>query len=156
MITFIDVGRLGEMAGKISKNFTFEEFTKSDVASRFHINNAISDWDVRDNIIALVENVLQPLRDAWGQPLFINSGYRSPELNSHSMIGGSKTSQHVTGQAADVGCSDPLALARLVKRLGLVYDQIILYPSFLHLSFRKDGENRMQILYNKKYKGEEV
>lgn len=141
------------MASKISKNFTFEEFTKSDVAKRYHINNAVTDWAVRDNIIALVENILQPLRDAWGQPLFINSGYRCPELNSHPMVGGSKTSQHVTGQAADVGCSDPYALASLVKKMGLQYDQMILYATFVHLSYRADGKNRMEILYNKKYKG---
>lgn len=145
-------GRRGRMAGsKISKNFTFEEFTKSDTATRYRINNAITDWEVRDNIIALVENLLQPLRDAWGNPLFINSGYRSKELNAK--VGGVATSQHCKGQAADVGCSDPLALARLVKKLGLTYDQAILYPSFLHLSYKKEGENRNQILYSPKYKG---
>lgn len=142
--------------GTISKNFSFSEFEKSDIARIYHVNNVITSWEVRDNIVALVENLLQPLRDAWGQPLFINSGYRSPELNSHPMVGGSKTSQHVKGQAADIGCSDPLALARLVKKMGLQYDQMILYATFLHLSYRDDGENRMQILYNKKYKGEKV
>lgn len=141
------------MAGKISRNFTFEEFTKSDVARRFHINNAITSWEVRDNIIALVENVLQPLRDAWGEPLFINSGYRCPELNSHSLVGGSKTSQHVTGQAADVASSDPYGLAKMAKKMKLPYDQCIVYPTFTHFSFRANGENRNQILYSAKYKG---
>ena len=138
---------------RISNNFTFEEFTKSDVAARYHINNAITDWEVRDNIIALVGNVLQPLRDAWGEPLFINSGYRSPELNSHPMIGGSKTSQHVKGQAADVSSSDPYELAKLAKKMKLPFDQCIIYPTFTHFSFRADGENRNEILYNAKYKG---
>ena len=112
------------MEGKISKNFTFAEFTKSDTAKRLHINNAITSWEVRDNIIALVEDVLQPLRDAWGGPLFINSGYRCPELNE--AVDGVPTSQHVKGQAADVGVTDPYALAKLVKKMRLDIDQMII------------------------------
>ena len=139
------------MEGKISKNFTFAEFTKSDTAKRLHINNAITTWEVRDNIIALVEDVLQPLRDAWGGPLFINSGYRCPELNE--AVGGVPTSQHVKGQAADVGCSDPIALAKLARRINLPFDQMIIYPSFVHFSFCKDGENRGKVLYSAKYRG---
>ena len=136
---------------RISKNFTWSEFTKSDTAKRLHINNAITSWEVRDNIKALVEDVLQPLRDAWGGPLFINSGYRCLELNK--AVGGVPTSQHVLGQAADVGVTDPYALAQLVKRMRLDVDQVILYPDFLHISYRKDGCNRGQILYNRRWKG---
>ena len=138
---------------KISKNFTWKEFTKSDVATRYHITNAITSWLIRDNIIALVENVLQPLRDAWGQPLFINSGYRCLELNSK--VGGVPTSQHVLGQAADVGCSDPLALARLAKDMELPFDQMGVYATFVHFSYSED-RNRNQIFYSKDYKGEKV
>lgn len=140
--------------GTISRHFSFKEFEKSDVASRHHINNTITDWEVRDNIVALVENILQPLRDAWGQPLFINSGYRCPELNAK--VGGVATSQHTKGQAADVGCSDPLALARLAKKMDLDYDQMIVYPTFVHFSYTEDRKNRNQILYSSKYKGEKV
>ena len=137
--------------GNISRNFSFAEFTKSDTATRLHIINEITTWEVRDNIIALVENVLQPLRDAWGGPLFINSGYRCLDLNK--AVGGVPTSQHVIGCAADVGCSDPTALARLAKRMKLDYDQCILYDSFVHFSYRKDGGNRNEILYSPKYRG---
>ena len=136
---------------RISKSFTWSEFTKSDTAKRLHINNAITSWEVRDNIKALVEDVLQPLRDAWGGPLFINSGYRSQELNE--TVGGVETSQHCKGQAADVGVTDPYALAKLLKRLNLTYDQCIVYPDFLHISYKDDGENRMQLLYNRRYRG---
>jgi uncharacterized protein YcbK (DUF882 family) len=139
---------------KISKNFTWSEFTKSDVATRYRIMNAITDWDVRDNIIALVENILQPLRDAWGRPLFINSGYRCKELNEK--VGGVETSQHRKGQAADVGCSDPLGLAKLLLKMDLDFDQAIVYPSFLHISYKDEGKNRRQLLYNKSYKGEKL
>lgn len=139
------------MEGKISKNFTFAEFTKSDTAKRLHINNAITSWEVRDNIIALVEDVLQPLRDAWGGPLFINSGYRCPELNE--AVDGVPTSQHVKGQAADVGVTDPLALAKLAIKKKITFDQMIVYPSFVHFSYKKDGENRGEVFYSAKYRG---
>lgn len=142
------------MEDRISKDFKFSEFTKSDTAARLHINNAITSWEVRDNIKALVEDVLQPLRDAWGGPLFINSGYRCLELNK--AVGGVPTSQHVLGQACDVSCTDPLALARLAKRMRLDYDQMGIYPSFVHFSYRRDGANRNQIFYSAKYKGPKI
>lgn len=141
---------------KISKNFTWAEFTASDTAKRLGILNQITDWDVRDNIIALVENVLQPLRDAYGKPININSGYRCAELNKK--VGGVATSQHTKGQAADCGCDDPLALARLIIELGLPFDQMGLYPTFVHLSYKREcnGENRGQVFYAKSYKGDKV
>ena len=139
---------------KISSNFTFEEFTASDTAKKHGIANTITDWEVRDNIIALVENVLQPLRDEYGKAIHINSGYRCKELNK--LVGGVETSQHAKGQAADCGVDDPLKLARLLLDLGLEFDQAIVYPTFLHLSFKAEGENRMQLLYNKSYKGERL
>jgi uncharacterized protein YcbK (DUF882 family) len=139
------------MDDKISKSFRWSEFTKSDTASRLHIVNTINDWDVRDNIKALVENVLQPLRDAWGGPIFINSGYRSKELNE--AVGGVETSQHRTGCASDCGVTDPYSLAKLLLHMKLDFDQAIIYPSFLHISYKRDGENRRQLLYSKNYKG---
>ena len=139
---------------KISKNFSWAEFTASDTAKRHGIPNAITDWDVRNNIIALVDNLLQPLRDAYGKPININSGYRCPELNK--MVGGVATSQHTKGQAADCGVDDPLALARLLLDLGLEFDQAIVYPTFLHISYKADGENRNKLLYNKSYIGKRL
>lgn len=134
---------------RISPNFTFAEFTKSNTATSHHINNAITEWDVRDNIISLVQNILQPARDAWEEPMFINSGYRCKELNE--LVGGVESSQHRKGQAADVGVSDPYEFAKLVKKMNLPYDQMIIYPTFVHLSY--NGENRGQLLYNKRWKG---
>lgn len=139
---------------KLSRNFDWKEFTNSDTAKAHNIHNAITDWDVRDNIKALVDNVLQPLRDVWGAPLFINSGYRCKELNE--LVGGVETSQHTKGEAADVGCSDPYALAKLLLKMTLPFDQIVLYPTFLHISYKREGKNRGQIVYNKKYKGEKL
>lgn len=137
--------------GDISKNFSLQEFEKSDTATRLGINNTIKDGFIKENIKALVYDILQPLRDRWGKPLFINSGYRCRQLNKE--VGGVPTSQHCIGQASDVGCTDPYALAELAKRMRLDYDQCILYPSFVHFSYRKDGGNRGQLLYSSKWKG---
>lgn len=140
--------------GTISKNFSYKEFEKSATAERLHITNVITSALIRDNIKALVEHILQPLRDEWGEALTINSGYRCLKLNE--AIGGVPTSQHVMGQAADVACSKPLKLARLAVKLKLDFDQMILYPNFVHFSYKSDGRNRGQILYNKSYKGKKV
>ena len=140
--------------GTISKNFSYSEFEASDKADEKGICNVITTFEVRDAVKALVDTVLQPLRDAWGKPLHVNSGYRCPELNKE--VGGMPTSQHVKGEAADVACDKPVELARLAKALRLPYDQMILYPTFVHFSHRMKGQQRGQTLYNKSYKGENV
>ncbi len=83
---------------RLSKNFSLEELVKSDTAIRRGINNEPSQ-DLINNLQELVDNILQPLRDRMG-PIVISSGYRSPELNT--AIGGSKTSDHCLGMAADI------------------------------------------------------
>lgn len=140
--------------GTISKDFSYREFERSEVADAKHICNVITSFEVRDSILALTENVLQPLRDAWGKPLKVNSGYRCKALNA--AVGGVPTSQHVKGEAADIATGDPVKLARLAVKLGLPFDQMILYPTFVHFSHRLNGEQRGQICYNWRYKGEEV
>lgn len=142
--------------GTISKNFSYKEFEASDVAKRFHIVNVINTAEVRDAILDLVLDVLQPLRTAWGKPLNINSGYRSPELNAHPLIKGSPTSQHVKGEAADIAADNPYALAKLALDMRLPFDQMILYPTFVHFSHRHNGPQRGQILYNYRYTGKHL
>lgn len=137
--------------GTISKNFSYSEFEKSETAERYRIDNHITTFDVRNSVKALVDEVLQPLRDAWGGPLKINSGYRCYQLNV--LVGGSPSSQHKKGEAADVATNYPLKLAQLAKDMGLPYDQCILYPSFVHFSHKLNGPQRRQILYNTRYKG---
>ena len=129
---------------KISNNFTLEEFLKS--SSYPEIPNNPSKEE-RENIIALVVNVLQPLRDSWGKPLSINSGFRSEELNKK--VGGVSNSQHRNGQAADVRCSDPKGLLECLKKLNIDFDQVGVYSSFLHISYKKQGENRREVFYGK-------
>ena len=147
----------------ITKDFSYLEFEQSDKARELGINNAIESQAIKNAIKSLVDSVLQPLRDAWGKPLAINSGYRCKELNA--AVGGVSTSQHTKGEAADVcpfgrnGHGDIKViteLARLAVKLDLPFDQMILYPSFVHFSHKLKGEQRKQILYNKSYKGEKV
>lgn len=150
--------------GTISKDFSYKEFEKSEVADQKHICNVIVSIDVRDSIKALVDEVLQPLRDAWGKPLAVNSGFRCRELNEE--VGGVPTSQHRKGEAADIcpfgvrnGKGDinvVTELARLAVKLKLPFDQMILYPTFVHFSHKLTGEQRGQICYNWRYEGEKV
>lgn len=140
--------------GTISKDFSYREFERSEVADAKHICNVITSFEVRDSILALTENVLQPLRDAWGKPLKVNSGYRCKALNA--AVGGVPTSQHVKGEAADIAAGDPVKLARLAVKLRLPFDQMILYPTFVHFSHKLNGEQRGQICYNWRYNGEKV
>ena len=137
--------------GTISEDFSYREFEHSDTADRKGITNVITTVAVRDSIKALVDEVLQPLRTAWGKPLTINSGYRCPKLNRE--VGGVPTSQHVKGEAADVACDAPRELAQLAYDLGLPYDQMIVYPTFVHFSHKLEGTQRRQVLYNSSYKG---
>lgn len=142
--------------GTISKNFSYHEFEASTKAKEKRINNTITSFDVRDALKSLVINLLQPLRDWANAAVNVSSGYRCPELNE--AVGGSSTSQHPKGEAADVWCpvKTPYQLACAVIELGLKFDQMILYPGFLHLSYKKSGKQRMQILYNKSYKGKRL
>ena len=83
----------------ISKNFTLRELTRSATADRLGILNEPTK-SILANLKELAETVLQPIRDKWGQPIIVTSGYRSPKLNA--AVGGAKTSQHMAGQAADI------------------------------------------------------
>ena len=148
--------------GTISKDFSYAEFEKTDV-SGMQVKNTITSVDVRDSIKELVDTVIQPLRDAWGSSLAINSGYRCPEVNQ--AVGGVPTSQHSRGEAADVcpfgrngsGNIDTIRqLAQKASELKLPFDQMILYPTFVHLSHKKNGIQRGQILYNRRYKGKKL
>ena len=84
---------------KLSKNFSLKERTKSQTALRRGSDNEPGDEE-EANLQQLCEQVLQKVRDHFGKPVTVNSGYRSPELNS--AIGGSTTSDHCKGMAADI------------------------------------------------------
>lgn len=143
--------------GTISKDFSYREFEASPTAERKGICNVITSFEVRDSIRALVDTVLQPLRDKWNAPLHINSGYRCQELNRE--VGGVPTSQHVKGEAADIAAGNPLALAKVAKADPEIWrnvDQMIIYPDFVHFSHKLHGKQRGQVLYNRRYTGEKL
>ena len=84
---------------KLSDNFSLHEFTRSQTATRHSIDNTPSE-EVIGNLQSLCLGVLQPVRTNFQKPMIISSGFRCKELNTK--IGGSSTSQHVFGQAADI------------------------------------------------------
>lgn len=85
------------------KFFTIAELCRSNTADRLGINNRCRQEHVTA-LTALVDNVLDPLREWYGKPITVNSGYRCPELNV--AVKGSKTSQHMKGEAADIDTGD--------------------------------------------------
>lgn len=84
---------------QITKNFSYEELVNSSTADRLKIKN-IPNSKERENLITLCETVLQPIRDAWGKPIVVNSGYRCKELNK--AVGGASNSDHLYGSAVDI------------------------------------------------------
>lgn len=142
--------------GDISKNFSYSEFEKSNTAIEKGIDNSIPNNSVKAAIQALVLDVLQPLRDDLGVRVDVNSGYRCKELND--LVGGVEESQHRKGEASDVKSPFfiPLEIARRIVALKLPFDQLILYPTFVHVSHKLKGKQRGNILYNRRYTGEKV
>ena len=134
------------MATKITKNFTLEELCHSNTAVAKGLKN-IPDEKKVENLKTLAINLLQPVRDIYGKPMYINSGFRSPEVNK--AVNGSPTSDHMNGKSADVRTDNPRELFNLVRNSGLSFDQLILYPTFVHMSFRSKETNRNQVLYAK-------
>lgn len=130
------------------KHFTLKELTKSDTAIRKGIKN-IPNKQEEQNLIALIDNILDPLREAYGKPIIVTSGFRCEELNR--LVGGSKTSHHRTGQAADIRTvtdtpEENKKLYDLIIKLNLPFDQLINEYNFdwVHVSYTP--KNRKQIL----------
>ncbi len=94
------------------KYFSITELIHSDTADRLGIANILPIRQ-RRALIALADNVLDPLREAWGRPIIVNSGYRCPELNK--AVGGVPTSMHLTGNAADITTGNPTDNRRLYQ-----------------------------------------
>lgn len=137
---------------KLSKNFTLDEMCKSKKLKELRkkglkITNAPSPKEIA-NLKALCENVLQPLRDFMGEPIIINSGYRSPELNRK--VGGVNGSQHVKGEAADIRCETKSYAVKVITfiMMQLEFDQLILERKkgtyWVHVSYTTNYKNRQQ------------
>ncbi len=133
----------------MGKYFTLSEMVRSVTADRMGINNRIPK-ELVPKMNALIENVLDPLRESYGKPIIVTSGYRCDALNK--AVGGVPTSEHRLGMAADiVGTPNTKAenkrLFNLIQSLDLPFNQLIDEKNFswVHVSYR-EGENRKQVL----------
>lgn len=138
---------------QLTKNFTLEELLRSGSAQRSGFKEQFTPSpEVIANLTALAVHVLQPLRDYLGQSIFVSSGYRCERLNK--AIGGAKTSQHLTGEAADIqatGTMENLKLVEALKRAKISWDQCIIefvqpdgQPAWIHVSY--SSQRRGEIL----------
>lgn len=130
------------------KHFSIHELTTSATAARLGINNT-PDKTVTANLTALVDHILDPLREAWGKPIIVTSGYRCPKLNK--AVGGAASSQHMLGQAADIHTvsdepKENKQLYDLIRKLNLPVDQCINEYGYnwIHVSY--SPRNRRQYI----------
>ena len=142
------------------KYFTLYEMTASPTAKRLGIDNTPTEA-VKKNLLALVTNVLDPLRLNWGRPVIVTSGYRCPALNK--AVGGASSSQHATGEAADIRTvsDDPdenMKLLRCLIESNLPFDQLISEyvdsqnrPNWIHVSFGPRHRRQMLTCRNGRY-----
>ena len=136
-----------DLKAYVSEHFKFGEFITSDYAIRHGIDNTPSPA-VEARMLAVLVPGMERVRQLLGAPIYISSGYRSPTLNR--LVGGSKTSQHVDGCAADFvspSFGPPRAIAAHLHRFAayIKFDQMIHEGSWLHISFVEVGE-RSQVL----------
>jgi len=138
---------------QLSKNLSLAEVTKSTTAKRLGINNLPDEW-ATENLRQVAINVFQPLRDGLGVPIYVSSGYRSPDLNA--AIGGSVRSQHVEGRALDLdadvfGGTTNAEIFRYILN-NLEFDQMVWEfgdednPDWVHVSYVYGGNNRGRCL----------
>ena len=140
---------------RLTRNFTYEELRRSDVAERRGINNSPRTKEeekrVIENLKALCMEVLQPLRDFLGKPVVISSGYRCAELNK--AVGGVRNSQHMKGEAADIHVENTEHLLKIMHFImdETDFDQVIWERNragtqWVHVSYKREGVNRHQVM----------
>ena len=131
----------------IQLNFTMSELLHSDIAKKYNIYN-VPDKEHLDNLLILICECLQPIRNYINKPIIISSGYRNVRLNSHTLINGKPNSQHCFGQAADFTIKGltPKQVIEKVIASGVEFDQLINeHNIWTHISYNK-GKNRKQVL----------
>lgn len=127
----------------ISPNFTLDELTHSDIALRKGIDNT-ANAEIIANLTELALT-LEKVRDLLGVPMHINSAYRGPKVNA--AVGGSSTSAHMTGQAADFTApafGTPQEIAIEIAASDIEFDQLIFEGAWVHIGIR--GDMRRQIM----------
>jgi hypothetical protein len=137
---------------QISKHLSLAEVSRSETAKRKGINNTPSGEHL-ENFKKLAENIFEPIREHFGVPIHISSGYRSKELNA--AVGGSSSSQHCQGEAIDIdmdGTSITNAQIFNYIKDNLNFDQLLwefgndTNPDWVHVSYESTGKQRKQIL----------
>lgn len=145
------------MDAKIGRTFWLSEFTVSAMAERLGRSIVLPD-SLLPNLERLVDQVLQPLRDAIDRPIVIISGYRPVWLNTR--VGGSPTSAHKDARAADITVPGmaPIEVVKVVRALGLPVDQAIEeFGSWTHLGIADAGDTpRREFLAARKSEGRTV
>jgi len=138
---------------KISKHISYKESTHSNYAQQYNIANKPKAEHI-ENMELVAEKIFEPLREWVGNPIKVNSFFRSKELNKG--IKGSSVSAHLNGQAMDItslGGKTNLEMFHWIKD-NLDFDQLIWEfgsePKWLHVSYKNEKENRKQILVTKK------
>lgn len=136
---------------KISKNISFKEGTHSDTATRRRIKNEPNEEQLKA-MKTLAKKVFEPLRENFGEPIRVNSFFRSIALNK--AIGGSRTSQHCAGEAIDIDATNGITNKKLYDYIkkNLDFDQLIWEfgndknPDWIHVSYKSTKENRNRVL----------
>lgn len=138
---------------KLSQNFSLKELTHSSTANYNKVDNTPGRLEL-ENLKKLCNNILQPIRNKWGDSIFVNSGYRNPILNR--LVGGSTTSQHILGQAVDITVGSKSSNKKLfdlivgmIERKEITVGQLISEKdySWIHISLPYKKVN--QILHLK-------
>ena len=147
---------------RISKHISYKEATQSQTATRLGIPNAPGEYEIQ-NMQLLAEKVFEPLREFFDVPIYVSSFYRSKELNQ--AIGGSSRSQHCEGRAIDLddvyGGVTNAEIFQFIANI-LDYDQLIWEfgneenPSWVHVSYVSEDQNRKQMLRATKKNGKTI
>lgn len=121
------------------KWFSIKELCKSSTAKKLNIDNTPS-AEIEKNLTVLIKECLDPIREKFGNPIMVTSGYRCPQLNAAS--GGSPTSEHKAGFAADIDTSDNIRLWEVITSGDFKWTQLINEypdddgePSWIHISY---------------------
>ena len=137
---------------QLSKNLSLAEVIRSETAKRKGVSNMPTEAHIA-NFKLLAEKVFQPIREHFGVPIHISSGYRSAALNK--AVGGSATSQHCTGEAIDIDMDGTTVTNKQIfdfVKANVNFDQMIwefgtdANPDWVHVSYNSDGAQRKQIL----------
>ena len=136
----------------VMKYFSIDEMVRSATAKKYGIDNRPSQ-DILNNLVLFIEKVLDPIREDWGGPISVSSGYRCPELNAK--VGGAKTSGHLYGYCADLQVKGDLRKFSCFVKDWMIkhkmdFDELLYESSggvtWLHFCWiGKDGKQRMKI-----------